>query len=168
MTILALDLGGDMGWAIAPNGNSVTPNTIDYGTLKLNVTNKTEGAGMRFFKLRCWLEKMHVIHDIRAVFLEDVKQRPASVKAGHDYGGYRATVTSWCEQHKIPYAGVIVSDIKKHAVGKIPRGKKGEKNPNKFYMVEAAQKRGFLVSEKDHNAVDAIFLLDYALKTHVN
>ena len=40
------------------------------------------------------------------------------VDAAHAYGGFMAHLTAWCEHHQIPYQGVPVGTIKKHATGK--------------------------------------------------
>ena len=40
------------------------------------------------------------------------------VDAAHVYGGLMATLTAWCEHHNVPYEGVQVGTIKKHATGK--------------------------------------------------
>ena len=53
------------------------------------------------------------------------------VDAAHAYGGFMAHLTAWCEHHNIPYAGVPVGTIKKHATGK--------GNASKDLMIGAAK-----------------------------
>jgi Holliday junction resolvasome RuvABC endonuclease subunit len=69
------------------------------------------------------------------------------------YGGLLATLTSWAEQHNIPYSGVPVGTIKKHVCGK--------GNASKEDMVVAMQLLGHPVT--DDNEADALALLHWAL-----
>ena len=64
-----------------------------------------------------------------------------------------ATLTSWCEHHKIPYQGVPVGTIKKHATGK--------GNASKEDMIAAMVGMGYQVT--DDNVADALALLHWAL-----
>jgi hypothetical protein len=59
---------------------------------------------------------------IGAVYFEEVR-RHLGVDAAHVYGGLLATLTAWCERHQIPYQGVPVGTIKRHATGKGNAGK---------------------------------------------
>jgi Holliday junction resolvasome RuvABC endonuclease subunit len=65
------------------------------------------------------------------------------------YGGFLAHLTAWCEQHQIPYDGIPVGTIKKHATGK--------GNSNKAAMIAAMKAKGFK-PETDNDA-DALALL---------
>ena len=65
-----------------------------------------------------------------------------------------ATLTAWCEQNNIPYQGVPVGSIKKHATG---RG-----NADKQAMVASMQLLGHPVT--DDNEADALALLHWALE----
>lgn len=87
---------------------------------------------------------------------EEVR-RHAGVDAAHAYGGFLAQLTAWCEDHQIPYQGVPVGTIKKHATGK--------GNANKQAMIAAAQARG--LTPVDDNHADALALLDWALAQEV-
>jgi len=60
----------------------------------------------------------------------------------------------WCGKHGIPYMGVPVGTIKKHATGKGNASKEG--------MVVAAIENGW--QPKDDNEADALWLLDLVLK----
>ena len=66
-----------------------------------------------------------------------------------------ASLTSWAELRGIPYQGVPVGTIKKHATGK--------GNADKQAMIAAARARGF--SPADDNEADAIAILFWALET---
>ena len=66
-----------------------------------------------------------------------------------------ATLTAWAELRGIPYQGVPVGSIKKHATGK--------GNADKVSMINAARARGY--SPADDNEADAIAILHWALET---
>lgn len=113
-----------------------------------------EGGGMRFLRFKRWLTEVKAaVGEIHAVYFEEVR-RHAGVDAAHAYGGFMAHLTAWCEHHNIPYAGVPVGTIKKHATGK--------GNANKDLMVQAAQKRGF--APIDDNEADALALLHWSME----
>ncbi|MFM7256119.1 MAG: hypothetical protein ACKO3C_10850, partial [Betaproteobacteria bacterium] len=59
----------------------------------------------------------------------------------------------WCEHHSIPYKGVPVGPIKKHATGK--------GNAGKAEIITAAKARGF--DPVGDNHADALALLDWAM-----
>ena len=82
---------------------------------------------------------------IGAVYFEEVR-RHLGTDAAHIYGGLLGVVTAWCEEHEIPYQGVPVGEIKKHATGK--------GNADKGAMIAAAKARGH--QPGDDNEADAI------------
>ena len=145
-TILALDLGTTTGWAMLNDG------TITSGSQSFK-PQRFEGGGMRFLKFKRWLADTKACTDgLDAVYFEEVR-RHAGVDAAHSYGGFLAHLTAWCEHHQIPYQGVPVGTIKKHATG---RG-----NASKDEMVAAAVARYQWV--QDDNEADALALLDWAM-----
>ena len=108
---------------------------------------------MRFLRFKRWLSDLHeTVGGFEAVFLEAVR-RHAGVDAAHAYGGWLAILTAWCEHHGIPYAGVPVATIKRHATGK--------GNAVKAAVVAAVRALGF--APGDDNEADALALLDWAL-----
>lgn len=111
-TILTLDLGTTTGWALRSTDGVVVSGTKDFHPQRF------EGGGMRFLRFKRWLSEIHTTAgEIGAVYFEEVR-RHNGVDAAHVYGGLLATLTAWCEHHNIPYAGVPVGTIKKHATGK--------------------------------------------------
>ena len=90
-----------------------------------------------------------------AIWFEEVR-RHAGTDAAHVYGGLMATLTAWAELRGVPYQGVPVGTIKRHATGK--------GNAPKEAMIAAAHGRGF--SPADDNEADAIALLLWALETN--
>ena len=109
---------------------------------------------MRFLRFKRWLNELrsHSV-EINAVFFEEVR-RHAGVDAAHAYGGFMSHLTAWCEQNSIPYQGVPVGTIKKHATGK--------GNAAKDEMVAAARQRGF--KPADGNEADALAILHWAME----
>lgn len=148
-TILALDLGTTTGWALHH-----LDGTISSGA-ELFKPQRFEGGGMRYLRFKRWLnEVLAGSGDINAVFFEEVR-RHAGVDAAHAYGGFMGHLTAWCEHHNIPYQGVPVGTIKKHATGK--------GNAGKGDMIAAVLRRGF--TPADDNEADALALLHWAIET---
>ena len=145
-TILALDLGTQTGWALATCDGCITGGSQSFKPQRF------EGGGMRFLRFKRWLTELkHCNNGIDHVVFEEVR-RHAGVDAAHAYGGFMAHLTAWCEHHAIPYQGVPVQTIKKHATGK--------GNADKAAMLAAAKVRGF--TPIDDNHADALALLDWA------
>jgi Holliday junction resolvasome RuvABC endonuclease subunit len=148
-TVLALDLGTTTGWAVRPAN---APAASGYVSFK---TGRYEGGGMRYLRFRKWLSEMQEnVGEINAVYFEEVR-RHVSTDSAHVYGGLLATLTAWCEQHNIPYQGVPVATIKKHATGK--------GNAKKDDMIAAMRAKGIEV--EDDNEADALAILFWSLAT---
>ncbi len=137
---LALDLGTNTGWALSRNGLTLS------GTQSFKV-GRYEGGGMRYLRFQRWLDEL-AVDGLDSVWFEEVR-RHAATDAAHVYGGLLATLTAWAESRAIPYAGIPVGTIKKHATGK--------GNANKDAMIAAAVARGF--APVDDNEADALALL---------
>jgi Holliday junction resolvasome RuvABC endonuclease subunit len=142
MRILAIDPGTNCGWATTDGG------TIISGTWNLK-GGRYEGAGMRFVRLRRFLEEFGPVD--RIVF-EEVR-RHLGTDAAHVYGGIVAVVMAFCEERQVPYEGIPVGTIKKLATGK--------GNANKDAMVAAARER-WPEFDGDDNEADARWMLAVA------
>lgn len=150
-TLLALDLGTTTGWALLTRDGSITSGSESFKPQRF------EGGGMRFLRFKRWLTEIkQTSNGIDAVYFEEVR-RHLGVDAAHAYGGFMAHLTAWCEHHQIPYQGIPVGTIKKHATGK--------GNASKDEMLAAARKLGH--TPADDNEADALALLDYARKLEV-
>jgi Holliday junction resolvasome RuvABC endonuclease subunit len=148
-SILALDLGTTTGWALRGLDGTICSSSEAFKPQRF------EGGGMRYLRFKRWLTEIKQSCDgIDAVFFEEVR-RHAGVDAAHAYGGFMAHLTAWCEHHKIPYQGVPVGTIKKHATGK--------GNASKDEMVGAMRQRGF--QPGDDNEADALAILLWAIET---
>jgi Holliday junction resolvasome RuvABC endonuclease subunit len=146
--LLAIDLGTRAGWALHQPDGSITSGTESFKPQRF------EGGGMRYLRFKRWLTELKQTTDgIDAVYFEEVR-RHAGVDAAHAYGGFMAHLTAWCEHHQIPYQGVPVGTIKKHATGK--------GNAGKAEMIAAMQALGH--QPEDDNEADALALLYLAME----
>ena len=149
-TLLALDLGTTPGWALHCADGLITSGTASFRN------GRFDGGGMRYLRFTNWLGEMERLSGpIAAIWFEEVR-RHAGTDAAHVYGGLMATLTAWAELRGVPYEGVPVGTIKRHATGK--------GNANKDAMIAAARARGF--SPADDNEADAIAILLWAIETH--
>lgn len=143
----ALDLGTNTGWALCTADGRVTSGVQSFKP------SRYEGGGMRYLRFRRWLTETKAAADgIGEVYFEEVR-RHAAVDAAHVYGGLLATLTAWCEHHQIPYSGVAVGTIKRHATGK--------GNADKATVIAAVKVLGY--APVDDNEADALALLHWAM-----
>jgi hypothetical protein len=148
-TTLALDLGTSTGWAIRGHDGLITSGTVSLRP------GRFDGGGMRYLRFTNWLTEIdRLSRPVAAIWFEEVR-RHAGTDASHIYGGLMATLTAWAELRGIPYEGVPVGTIKRHAAGK--------GNADKAAMIAAVRARGF--SPADHNEADAIAILLWAIET---
>jgi Holliday junction resolvasome RuvABC endonuclease subunit len=144
---LALDLGTTTGWALQSRDDQIAHGFVSFKSQRF------EGGGMRFLRFKHWLAEIKTMTgEINAVYFEEVR-RHVGVDAAHVYGGLMATLTTWCEHHRIPYQGVPVGTIKKHATGK--------GNAGKAEVIAAMRALGHPVT--DDNEADALAILHWAL-----
>ena len=149
ITILALDLGTTTGWAMRLADGVVVSGTMEFRS------GRYEGGGMRFLRFRSWLD--HLLDGAKAIDLihfEEVR-RHAGTDAAHIYGGFLAHLSAWCELKHIPYQGVPVGTIKRHATGK--------GNAAKDAVIAAMRSKGF--NPEDDNEADALAVLTWAIDT---
>lgn len=139
MTVLALDLGTKTGWATRVG-------VVSSGVLDLK-GGRYEGGGMRYVRFRRWLDEAAA--EATEIVFEEVRAHKGT-DAAHVYGGLLAMLTAWCEDYKVPYRGIPVGVIKKHATGKGNSGKPA--------MMAAATARGWTFA--DDNECDALWILD--------
>lgn len=147
ITILALDLGTTTGWAMRLADGVVVSGTMEFRS------GRYEGGGMRFLRFRSWLD--HLLDGAKTLDLihfEEVR-RHAGTDAAHIYGGFLAHLSAWCELKHIPYQGVPVGTIKRHATGK--------GNAAKDAVIAAMQARGY--NPEDDNEADALAILTWAI-----
>mgnify|MGYP006291478609 FL=1 len=147
--VLALDLGTTTGWALRDADGMILSGTASFRP------GRFDGGGMRYLRFTNWLSEFDRLSGpIASIWFEEVR-RHAATDAAHVYGGLMATLRAWAELRGVPYQGVPVGTIKRHATGK--------GNANKAAMIAAAQARGF--SPADDNEADAIAILLWAIET---
>lgn len=147
--ILSLDLGTTTGWAVRSKTGHVFTGTkkFEHG--------RYSGGGMRFLRFTQWLDEIQdMAGDISLIWFEEVRAHNG-VDAAHVYGGLMGTLTAWCEFHGIPYEGVPVGVIKRHATG--------AGNAKKEEVIKSVKARGH--DPKDDNEADAIALLYWGIET---
>lgn len=145
IAVLAFDLGSTAGWACRTRTGAVL-----HGTWT-NKASRFDGGGVRYLRWQAWLAELPATLAIDRVVYEEVRNHKG-VTAAHVYGGLMAGLTSWCEQQHIPYEGVPVQTIKKHATGAGNAGKDAVK--------AAVTRMGHTFA--DDNEADALALLDFA------
>lgn len=147
--ILALDLATTTGWAIRGRDGAIVSGSQSFKPQRF------EGGGMRFLRFQRWLNELispGSANLVDAIVFEEVR-RHRGVDAAHIYGGFMAQLCAICEQRKIPYQGVPVGTIKKHATG--------VGNASKFLVIEAMITKGH--APNDDNEADALALLYWAI-----
>lgn len=150
-SILTLDLGSKTGWALRQIDSTITSGTVEFKP------GRFEGGGMAFVRFKHWLDEVaRFAGPIKSIFFEEVRAH-AGVTASHVYGGFLAHLTAWAEQEEIPYQGVPVGTIKRHATGK--------GNASKAEVIEAMRRKGH--HPADDNAADALAILHWALDEEV-
>lgn len=150
--VLAIDPGTHCGWALG------LPGGILSGTWELK-PRRFEGAGMRWVRLRRFLDELAATASPEMVVVEEVR-RHLGTDAAHIYGGIIAVVQAWCEERGIPYSAIPVGTIKKHATG---RG-----NADKAAMIAAAVARWPEQLVADDNQADALWILDCAISQYAS
>jgi hypothetical protein len=161
-SILSLDLGTTTGWALRSRDGSIVSGRQSFKPQRF------EGGGMRYLRFTRWLSEIAVsdeteegqvkhVNDtlLDQIVFEEVR-RHVGVDAAHAYGGFMSHLTSFAERHAIPYEGVPVGTIKKHATGK--------GNANKLMMITAMQALGH--NPIDDNEADALALLRWAIERY--
>ena len=149
-SILALDLGTTTGWAM-----KLADGPIESGTVSFR-PSRYDGGGIRYLRFRGWLDGMAAdTTALAAIYFEEVR-RHAGTDAAHLYGGFLATLSSWCEQRGIAYQGVPVGTIKRFITGK--------GNADKAAVIAAVKAKGF--APADDNEADALAILLWSIATH--
>jgi crossover junction endodeoxyribonuclease RuvC len=150
-TVLTIDLGITTGWAYKQANGQITSGTIEFKS------GRYEGGGMIYLRCLAWLDEVHqCAGPIGRIYFEEVR-RHLGTTAAHIYGGFLSHVSSWAEKRQIPYQGVPVGTIKKHATGK--------GNASKEAVIKAMKQRGH--NPSDHNEADALAILHWALEKEV-
>ena len=145
--ILTLDLGSKTGWALHQSDGTITSGVVEFRS------GRFEGGGMAYLRFKGWLDEVQsYAGPIRGIWFEEVR-RHLGTTAAHVYGGFLAHLTAWAEAKSIPYQGVPVGTIKRHATGK--------GNASKTDVMRAMAALGH--TPVDDNDADALAILHWAL-----
>jgi Holliday junction resolvasome RuvABC endonuclease subunit len=147
--ILALDLANSTGWAHSDGTSGV----VDFKP------KRGESPGMRYVRLRVFLDKMSKAHPFELVAYE----QPHHLRSGaatEVLVGLLTRVQEWCAERglegmRIEHTNQSPTEVKKHAVGK---GK-----ASKLAMMLAAERKWGFEPKTDDEA-DALWLLDLVKK----
>lgn len=145
---LAFDLGTKCGWAIL-DGRGKRQSS---GVLNLKPTPH-EGKGMRVVRFQNALPELLACGP-RVVAFELVA-RHAGTTAAHVYGALMGALQAACERAEVPYVGIPVATIKKHATGKGNAGKA-------LMMSSAVRRWGLGTWGQDDNEADALWVAECA------
>lgn len=152
-SILSLDLGTTTGWALRSRDGSIVSGSQSFKPQRF------EGGGMRYLRFNRWLSEIvspgRSANLVDHIVFEEVRRHVAT-DAAHAYGGFLSHLEVFGETRQIPYEGVPVGTIKKHATGK--------GNANKLLMIAAMQGLGY--SPADDNEADALALLHCAIERY--
>lgn len=160
IAVLALDLGTNTGWALRrPDG------VIESGVAKFTPAGH-EGDGLRFLRFRAFLHETKRRVDAMggAIGLVEYEHvdfiRPGQVYSAHVWGGMWATLTAWCEHHRIAYRGIPQATLKKRITGrgsfKKGAAKEAVRAAVNLRLSQLYGRRGLVT---DHNEADALALL---------
>ena len=146
MNMIAFDLGLSLGWA------AVTKDDVFSGCCNLKKTKEEPQHKYANFWDTIHLYVPSPLIDL--VLYEEVMAHKGA-HAAHDYGAYKGMLILFCEMNEIPYEGVHVATIKKHATGN-GRASKEE------VIAAAEEKYGKKITKSDE--ADALMLLDWAIE----
>lgn len=147
---LGLDLGTSMGFARFDefeSGSSYMTGTWNFKPTRF------DSPGTRFINFGRQLSA-HLALGVDMVFYEVVR-RHAGTQAAQVYGGFLAKLHETCDEHSVPYIGLSVQEIKKHATGK--------GNGSKSDVMKACRIWGFDPQSEDES--DAIAMLRCGMET---
>ena len=142
---IGIDPGTSCGWAVLDEHGA----RIDSGAWDLS-TKAHEGGGMRYLRARRHLCDLLDRYP-RATVGYELVRRHAGTSAAHVYGGLVAHLQAVCEEREVPYAGLPVGSVKRHATG--------HGAASKTAMRAAASRRWGVACQTDDEA-DALWIAD--------
>lgn len=143
--IIGIDPGTNCGWAVLnAEGGRLASGVWDLKS------KRHEGGGMRYVRMRRYLNALLEAFDVEAVLYEEVRSHKGS-DAAQVYGGIIAMLAAVCEERPTPYAAIPVGTVKKVATGK--------SNASKAAMINAAKSR-WPGAGDDDNECDALWIAE--------
>ncbi len=147
---LGLDLGTSMGFARFDqfeSGSSYLTGAWNFQPTRF------DAPSMRYINFERQLEA-HLTLGVDRLFYEKVL-RHRGTTAAHVYGAFLAKLQETCDRFNVPYVGLSVQEIKKHATGK--------GNASKEDVIAACKIWGF--NPKADDEADAIAILRCGMET---
>ena len=163
MSILALDLGAKMGFAMS-KGKVVSSGTVNHNPYIPKSLRLSAGpeAGNKYALFQRWLSAQLAGNkyalfqgQLPAVIYYEKVMNHAAPLAAHAYGAYEGILLAKACMTNTKVVAVPVGTIKKHATGK--------GNASKCMMIKAMDKQ-FNCRCKDDNEADALAILSYAMQ----
>ncbi|MDD3028821.1 MAG: hypothetical protein PHS57_00865 [Alphaproteobacteria bacterium] len=146
-SLLAVTLGLQMGWSVHERNGE-----IKFGSAAFR-SSAYEGEGMKFLRLRYWLEETSKKSGgFDAVIFADI-QIHSSTQSAVVYGGFLGQLTAWCDWRQIPYIGVLMADVRKYVIG--------SDLTDQQRLIDALRRKGFVSASKE--TAGALAVLDWAL-----
>ena len=148
--LFGIDPGTRCGWAVHDGERVVTSGVWDLKP------QRHEGAGMRYVRLRGYLNILVGAFKPRLIVYEEVR-RHAGTSAAHIYGGITGALQEYGEDVGIPYTALPVGSIKKRATGK--------GNASKQMMVDSARSE-LGRDPADDNEADAMWIAQFGAEMY--
>ena len=153
MRVLALDFGGKTGWAVGSVSEVPT-----FGTWHI-APARGDSPGVRYINLRANLAK--VLAGFGKIDLVCYEQCHHRGGAATEYAAGCAThVQAWCAENGIAHTSVHSATLKVHATGS------GRAYKDAMGRAATAKWDKLPLAQADDNAIDALWVLDWALNKY--
>jgi Holliday junction resolvasome RuvABC endonuclease subunit len=163
--VFAVDLGAKLtGWAVLSGTLPPGRELLSVGTWHLEPKGRTQTPGVRWLRLRTYLDQVLDVSRIAPdlVAYEEVRNhtsraaggRPTfNVSAAHAYGAAEGVLLAWAAARGLEVLSVPVADIKRAALGK-----GGGKGTGKAEVLAAARERWPFHRFETDDAADAAWI----------
>lgn len=165
LRVLSIDLGGErVGRSFFKSEPGREPQLLDVGVWLIQHRSRTESPGVRWLRLRQYLDEVFTVSGLRPdlVAYEEVRShtshRPGgpptfNVFAAHAYGAGQGILLAWCAQNGLEVKSQPIATIKAAATGK-----GGGPGTDKAAVLAAARLRWPFNEFVDDNASDSAFI----------
>lgn len=144
--VLGIDPGTACGWALLDDGMRVASGTWDLSV------KRGESEAMRWIRLERQLTEALGAGTLAVDLVAyELVKRHLGTYAAQVYGGIVAGIQTVCHRHSVPFAPVLVQDVKKRATGK--------GNAPKLAMVGAAMGHWYQIGwQPSEDEADALWI----------
>jgi len=148
MTILTIDPGTSLGWALYRDGYTIS------GVQRFSI-NRDESPGMRWLRFNSWLKEIR--HHCKGVIDIIYHERP------HHRGGAATAILEGFISQLQGFAARINAEIKGVHSGTLKKFSAGKGNADKETMLNTAKEKWPDQHVIDDNQADSLHLLSYAM-----